>query len=128
SGNIYAQSNGTNQVDARIAEVYGSSLTHILSNDDQRLTMLNQLLNERIQIIDQDSTSAKEKFPSLNAQPIFNKYVANLVVDGSYNPSTFNPLKYDLKFFEWGDLGYWINGTNKVLFIQGFKNYNTNSQ
>lgn len=127
-GNIYAQSNGSNQVDSRIAEVYGSSLSQILAHDNQRLTVLNQLINERIQIIDQDSVSAKLKFPALNAQPIFNKYVPTLSIDAVYNPVTFNPLKYDLNFFEWGDRGYWINGTNKILFIQGFKNYNANSQ
>jgi hypothetical protein len=125
---IYAQSNSANQVDPRIAEVYGNSLSQILAHDNQRLTVLNQLLKERIQIVDQDSASAKEKFPALYAQPIFNKYVPSLTVDAAYNAASFNPLKYDLDFFQWGDRGYWINGTNKVLFIQGFKNYNANNQ
>lgn len=128
AGSSYAQSNGTNQVDPRIAEIYGGSLNQILNHDSQRLTILNQLLNERIQVIDLDSATAKLKFPALDAQPIFNKYVSNLTVGGSYDPNTFNPLKYDLTFFEWGDRGYWINGTNKVLFIQGFKNYNAINQ
>ncbi|MBL7704417.1 MAG: hypothetical protein JNM21_02605 [Taibaiella sp.] len=120
-----AQTNGNQVIDPRIAEVYGGSLDQLLNSDPDRLKILNELLNNRIKVIELDAATAQQKFPALNSQPIFNKYVHDLTV-GPYNAATFNPLKYDLKFFEYGDSGYWINGTNKVLFITGFKNYTAN--
>lgn len=110
-------------VNPKIAAIYGTHLNAIIAQDPQRLEVLNQLLNERIVIMDQDSVSAKQKFPALLSQPLFNKYVPDLTADAVYNPNTFNPLKYDLPFFTYGDAGYWINGTNKVLLIRGMRNF-----
>lgn len=121
SGTCFAQS-GNGATDPKILEVYGSSWNDIKTQDPERAQQLNHLLNNRIQILDMDSASAKDKFPALASQPLFTKYVPNITAPHSFSTATFNPLIYDLKFFEYGDSGYWINGTNKVLFITGFKN------
>ncbi|RQO30765.1 hypothetical protein DBR32_08540 [Taibaiella sp. KBW10] len=121
-GQAQAQSSNST-INPKIAAVYGSSLNSILAQDPQRLALLNQLLNERIQIMDLDAATAMDKFPALNNQPLFNKYVPGLSAETVYNPNTFNPLKYDLPFFNYGDVGFWINGTNKVLLIRGMRNF-----
>lgn len=119
---LEAQTN-TGAVNPKITAVYGSHLNTITSQDPQRLGLLNQLLNERIQIMELDQATAMDKFPALSNQPVFNKYVPGLTVDAVYNAATFNPLKYNLAFFNYGDVGYWIDGTNKVLMIKGMKNF-----
>lgn len=125
TGTCFAQS-GNGAVDPKILEVYGSSWNDINTQDPERAQQLTNLLQNRVQILDMDSTSAKDKFPSLASQPLFTKYVNNIVAPHSFDAATFNPLIYDLKFFENGDSGYWINGTNKVLFITGHKNSASN--
>lgn len=124
SSQLQAQSaTGSTTVNPKIAAVYGNSLDAIIAQDPQRLTILNQLLDKRIQIMDLDKVTAMNKFPALSAQPLFNKYVPGLTVEAGYNPHTFNPLKYDLPFFSYGDVGYWIDGTDKVLLIRGMKTF-----
>ncbi|MNS31819.1 MULTISPECIES: hypothetical protein [Edaphocola] len=117
-----AQTN-TGAVNPKITAVYGTHVNTLMSQDPQRLTLLNQLLTDRIQIMELDQATAMDKFPALSNQPVFNKYVPGLTVDAVYNPATFNPLKYNLSFFNYGDVGYWIDGTNKVLMIRGMKNF-----
>ena len=39
-------------------------------------------------------------------------------MDTSYNPSTFNPLKYNLKFFGKGQSIYRIGNTNYFITIK----------
>ena len=113
----------TGSVNPKIAAVYGNQLNAVMTQDPQRLSLLNQLLNERIQIMEMDQATAMQKFPSLFSQPLFNKYAPDLTADVVYNAATFNPLKYNLSFFNYGDVGYWIDGTSKVLLIKGMKNF-----
>lgn len=113
----------TATIDPRISEVYGNSIQQLIANDPHKLPLLTQLLNQRIEIIEMDMTVASSKFSPLSQQPLFTKFNANLVPD-VLSTGIINPLKYDLNFFNFGDSGYWIDGTNKVLFIKGMKNFN----
>jgi hypothetical protein len=65
---------------------------------------------------------AGEKFPRLSQIPLFNKYNPSLQRDAAFDPTNFNPLKYDLEFFAPTDKVYRVDGSDYILFIKGQKN------
>jgi len=107
--------------DQRIVEVYGDHLEPIRQADPQRFADIEKMLSLRFEIR-KLKMEAGEKFPRLSQVPLFNKYNPSLQRDAAFDPTNFNPLKYDLEFFAPTDKVYRVDGSDYILFIKGQKN------
>lgn len=114
-----------NGVDWRIKQVYGDYLKEVETRDPERLVHLDRLLNERVTVVTLERTEG-EKFAKLSAMPLFNKYNPALERDVTYDPKTFNVLKYDLTFFSRTVMVYRIDGTDLVIVIRPMLTGGTN--
>lgn len=108
--------------DAKIKEVYATYYEEIFSNDKQLLINLNNLLENRIQYIKESEFNnlykdSKAKIVLLSTVPLFNKFNKDLSRDKIFNKETFNPLKYNLKFYSQSLVAYKIDDTEWLLII-----------
>jgi hypothetical protein len=106
------------QVDNFINEVYGDQAQTMIFSNKQRYQTLRKLILERMQIIRQAEIRDK-KYPKISEVGILNMYNKELKHDGFFNKNTFNPLKYNLEFFDRNGLrAYRIDNTEYLLIIQ----------
>lgn len=99
-----------------IKEVYKSSAKAIVFDDNQFLKDIKHLLRNRVVIYEDNNPKTQKKAKLLSEIELFNTYNKNLQRDKTFNPSTFNPLKYKLDFFAKGTYVYRVDDTN--YFIQ----------
>jgi len=109
--NVYSQ-----EINPKIQEVYGSKLQELVINEPEHLSRLNDLLDNRIKIIESD-VSPLEKYTKLSQVTLLNKYNPSLIRDAVFNPLVFNPLKYDFNFFPKSTVVYRVDGTNYLIVI-----------
>ena len=83
---------------AQIVEVYGEHAEEDILSKPQRLKDVKHILRNRVEIIELPGKDLSS-FENLSAVPLFNHYNKGLSRDASYNPSTFNPLKYQFNFY-----------------------------
>ena len=105
------------QVNAKIQEVYGDRTQELVINDQERFSFLSDLVENRIKVIESPITE-NDKYPKLSTVALINKYNSSLARDASYDPNTFNPLKYDLKFSSKKVEIYRIDNTDYLIVIQ----------
>lgn len=105
------------QINAKIQEVYGDKTQELVINDPIRLDFLNDLLNNRIKIIE-SPLSDNEKEPMLSSIELLNKYNPALKRDIEFDPLNFNPLKYNFNFFPKTASVYRVDNTNYLIVIQ----------
>jgi hypothetical protein len=110
--NSYSQ-----QVNAKIQEVFGTKTQELVANDPERLALLNDLLDNRVKIIELSITST-EKYAKLSQVALVNKYNASLTRDAVFDPLNFNPLKYDLNILPKTPMVYRVDNTNYLIVIQ----------
>lgn len=103
----------TTTLDPRIAEVYRDNMKML---SETRVNSLMQLLNERVEI-KEEAFVAGEKHQLLSTVSLFNKYNTTLTRDTTMDITTFNVLKYDMKFFNLGTFSYRMDNTNFVIII-----------
>lgn len=104
------------QVNAKIQEVYGDKTQELVVNDPIRLDFLNDLLSNRIKIIESPLT-ADDKYIKLSSVELLNKYNPSLTRDIVFDPLNFNPLKYNLNFFPKTAMVYRVDNTNYLIVI-----------
>ncbi|QXP59800.1 hypothetical protein [Olleya sp. HaHaR_3_96] len=102
-----------------LQEVYQDKLqTYVLSNP-QRVKDFKHLLRNRVSIKKIPSlVGNKNKYQLISDAGLFNNYNGTLVMDKSYDPSTFNVLKYNLQFFGIGSSIYRIDNTEYFIIIK----------
>jgi hypothetical protein len=105
------------QVNAKIQEVYGDKTQEIAQNDPERIKLLNDLLDNRIKIIESPIVG-EDKYTKLSSVPLLNKYNTNLKRDLIFDPANFNPLKYSMNFFTSEVLIYRVDNTDYLIVIQ----------
>jgi hypothetical protein len=106
------------QVNAKIQEVYGDKTQELVINDPVRLDFLNDLLDNRIKIIESPLSDNNEKEPKLSSVELLNKYNPALTRDAVFDPLNFNPLKYNFNFFPKTVSVYRVDNTNYLIVIQ----------
>ncbi|MGH1386578.1 hypothetical protein [Kordia sp.] len=104
------------QVDNFINEVYGDQAQKLVFSNQKRYQTLRKLIVERMQIVRQSEIRGK-KYPKITDEGMLNTYNKNLKHDG-FNKTTFNPLKYNLQFFDIAARAYRIDNTEYLLIIQ----------
>lgn len=105
------------QVNAKIQEVYGDKTQEIAQNDPERIKLLNDLLDNRIKIIESPIVG-EDKYTKLSSVPLLNKYNTNLKRDLIFDPANFNPLKYSMNFFTSEVQIYRVDNTDYLIVIQ----------
>ena len=111
--------NAQQQIDARIQEVYGSKTQEMVANNPELLNFLNNLLNNRIKIQEEENSKIDSKYPKLSQVKLLNKYNSSLTRDEVFNPSNFNPLKYNFEFSSNSTtMVYQVDNTNYIIVIE----------
>ena len=105
------------QVNSKIQEVYGDKIQEIAQNDPERIKVLNDLLDNRIKIIESPIVG-EDKYTKLSSVPLLNKYNTNLKRDLTFDPANFNPLKYSMNFFTSEVQIYRVDNTDYLIVIQ----------
>ena len=105
------------QVNSKIQEVYGDKTHEIAQNDPERIKLLNDLLDNRIKIIESPIVG-EDKYTKLSSVPLLNKYNTNLKRDLTFDPANFNPLKYSMNFFTSEVQIYRVDNTDYLIVIQ----------
>lgn len=111
ASSIYGQ-----QINPKIQEVYGDKTQEIVGNDPARLVFLNELLDNRVKIIESELT-ANDKYTKLSTVDLLNKYNTNLSRDTQFDPLTFNPLKYNFVISSSAAVIYRVDNTNYLIVI-----------
>lgn len=101
----------------KISEVYGTYWNEIVSQDNQRESVIIDLLENRVDITEVPYEEG-EKYILLSSVPLFNKYNNELKRDDKFVLESFNILKYDIPFFSSLYQMYRIDGTNYVIIIK----------
>lgn len=102
-----------------LKEAYTDQLEKYVLSNPQRLKDMKHLLRNRIKIKAMpELTGYSEKYITLSQAGLFDSYNKNLILDTSYNPNTFNPLKYNLQFFGRGQHLYRIDNTDYFILIK----------
>lgn len=104
------------QVNAKIQEVYGDKTQEIAQNDPERIKVLNDLLDNRIKIVESPIVG-DDKYPKLSTVSLANKYNPNLQRDVVFDPNNFNPLKYNMDFFTSKVQIYRVDNTDYIIII-----------
>ena len=109
-------------INPKVKEMYGESIKKISSSDSLRINLFNDLIENRIKIIE-SIFEDNEKYTKLSTVALLNKYNPSLLRDEFFEINTFNPLKYNLNFFSNTTEVYRIDGTNYIIVIipQSFK-------
>jgi hypothetical protein len=109
---IFAQ-----QVNPKILEVYGDKTQEIIQNDPERIKVLNDLLMNRIKILESPAVG-EDKYTKLSTVPLQNKYNPDLKRDIVFDPANFNPLKYGMNFFTSEVQIYRVDNTDYLIVIE----------
>ena len=103
----------TPKVKAFAEEVFKNSPNFITP---ELLSVLQEHYN-RMEV-KQEPVSANEKYTLLSKTYFVNKYNPDLKKEGaSFNPDTFNPVKYGLNFDAREDIVYRVDNTNYIIYI-----------
>ena len=110
------------QLNPKIQEVYGSMTEQILQSNPDRIKLLNDLLENRIKIIESPAVS-EDKYIKLSTVTLLNKYNPSLSRDAVFDTLNFNPLKYNFNFFSKTASVYRVDNTDFIIVInpQTFK-------
>lgn len=102
---------------AQIKEVYGENLQKLVLDRPQRVKDVKNILRNRVEIKQLKPEEIKD-CPALSEVPLFNNYVSTLKRDLNFNPTEFNPLKYQFHFYGTGASMYKVDGTNYYIIIK----------
>lgn len=110
---------------AQLEEVYGTNATYVVEKPSL-LRTLKDLLRNRIRIMElpyekaQGSKQLREAI-DLSTLPLYKQFNPNLMRDISYNPSTFNILKYDIVLVPIEDTYYKLGNHYFIISPQARK-------
>ncbi|MBO6881408.1 MULTISPECIES: hypothetical protein [Winogradskyella] len=103
---------------AQIIEVYGEYADKYIFSKPHRLKSMKQLLRNRIVIkLITDEGSIKQ-CTKLSEVSLCDGFVSDLKRDETFNPSTFNPLKYNFEFYSRASAMYHVDNTNYYIIIK----------
>jgi len=102
---------------AKLKEVYGENLQKLVLDRPQRIKDIKNILRNRVEI-KQFKANETKPCPLLSEVPLLDYYVSTLMRDTNFNPTTFNPLKYQFNFYGTGASMYKVDNTNYYIIIK----------
>ena len=100
-----------------ILEVYGDYAQKYVFDNPQRLKAIKQILRNRVKVQQALDEKMKKPCPKLSEVELNMAFNAALKRDEFFNPSTFNPLKYNFKFYSQGAAMYKVDNSNYYIII-----------
>lgn len=102
----------------KLQEVYGAALSKEILNRPNRVLGIKEILRNRVTIKNISDPNQKKPCPLLSEVPLFDAFVSNLKRDQFFDPSTFNPLKYNFPFHRKGYQLYRVDKTDYFILIK----------
>ena len=102
----------------QILEVYGDFADKYVFSNPNMLKNIKQLLRNRIVIKQVFNENERKVCEKLSEVSLFNPYVKDLKRDDTFNPSTFNPLKYNFEFHALSASMFQVDNTNYYIIIK----------
>ena len=103
---------------AQIIEVYGKYADKYVFNDPHRLKSIKQILRNRVEIKLISNQNDKKPCTKLSEVSLFNGFVNDLAREKTFNPKSFNPLKYNFEFHSGAAAMYNVDNTNYYIIIK----------
>lgn len=101
-----------------IIEVFQDQATHLVFNPrSKRMKLITNFFNKQFSIEYSPQYFGK-KFKKVSDLGLNNKYNKSLVLDRSYNPRTFNPLKYKFPLSSKSKEMFRVGNTNYIITIK----------
>lgn len=102
-----------------IDAVYTNSGKDFIKPDSRRYAYFKELYLNRITFVknDAEKLSQDTSLLKLSSVALYDTYNKGLMRDASFDPSTFNPFKYNLDFYSANKLIYWIDNSDYLLVI-----------
>ena len=104
-------------IENKISEVYKNEITNL---EADRITFIKFLLTDRIAFYKEKNT-AQDKYTKLSEVTLYNKYNPDLKRDLTFDPSTFNPLKYNFNFYSQFTQVYRVDNSDIIIVIESQK-------
>ena len=101
-----------------LQEVYGMALKKEILDRPSRLLVMKEILRNRVIIKEIKDPKNHKPCPRLSEVPIFDAFVSNLKRDISFQPSSFNPLKYNFEFHNPSIQRFKVEGSNFFIIIK----------
>ena len=105
------------QVNEKIQEVYASFAHEYVFSKPYHLNYLTDIIVNRVKVFESPILS-EDKYPKLSQVPLLNKYNPSLSYDAVFDPSTFNPIKYNFNFSTNKTVIYRVDNTNYIIEIK----------
>lgn len=102
----------------KLQEVYGAALSKEILNRPNRVLGIKEILRNRVVINKFSEADHKKPYPLLSEVSLFNAFVSNLKRDQFFDPTTFNPLKYNFPFHRKGYQYYRVDKTDYFILIK----------
>lgn len=101
-----------------LLDVYGDKLQEYVLSKPQRLKDIKNILRNRVEIIEIPDAKNHKECELLSSISLFNNYNPSLKRDFNFNTKTFNPLKYNFKFYAAEGALYKVDNTNYFISIK----------
>ncbi|WP_299102563.1 hypothetical protein [uncultured Winogradskyella sp.] len=103
---------------SQIDEVYGEFAEKYVYNNPFRLMSIKNILRNRV-VIERISNNGKKKdCTKLSEVTVFNSFNKDLERDSDFNPSNFNPLKYNFQFHSRSAAIYQVDNTDYYIVVK----------
>lgn len=103
--------------DQKIREVYAGKTQEFMEQTPDWYPSLKDVVEKRV-TIKSLPREPQEKFLKLSQIGLLNKYNANLQRDVTFDPVTFNPLKYDFVFSSKAVMVYRVDNSDYIIVIE----------
>lgn len=103
---------------AQIIEVYGDYADKFIFSKPHRLKSVKHLLRNRIIIKQVTNTNDRKPCTKLSEVTLCDGFVEGLERDKTFDPETFNPLKYNFEFYSRSASMYQVDNTNYYIIIK----------
>lgn len=101
---------------AQIIEVYGDSADKYVFSNPHRLKSIKHILRNRVEIKLITDDNNKKACPKLSEVDVFEGIDSD--VNKTFNPNSFNPLKYNFNFYSRAAGIYQVDNTNYYIIIK----------
>jgi hypothetical protein len=110
-------------IDPKIQEVYAAKTQELVAQNPDWLVSMNDFIQNRVTVSQIILDPINDKYKKLSEVKLINKYNPDLQRDVVFDPTNFNPLKYDFVFSAKSTMVYRVDNTNYVIVIapQSFK-------
>lgn len=100
-----------------IVEVFqGETEKLVFNSTSRRYSLMKKFIKDQV-VVEYRPEYAGKDFVSTNELQLNNKYNSNLQKDESYNPNTFNPLKYGISMFPSKRNIYRIGESDYIMIV-----------